>query len=114
MEPDSNTRTGGSTLRSTSARDLGIGIDLDKAAGELVAFADADQPRVVLRAGMAKRQQLLQHDGDLHAVGRSQRIQLQRLLAHRQCLVMGGTGDRAVDVAKVPPEGAGCHTAGGT
>ncbi|KEH12832.1 hypothetical protein GY15_17545 [Delftia sp. 670] len=79
---------------------LGIGVDLDKATGELVAIADTDQPGVVLGAAMAQRQQLLQHDGDLHAVGRGQRIQLQRLLPHRQCLVVGRPGDRAVDVGE--------------
>src|SRR5207302_7449493 len=54
----------------------------------------------VLCAGVAQRQQLLEHDGDLLAVGRAQRIELQRMAADRQLLVMGGAGDRAIDVGK--------------
>src|SRR5271156_972302 len=39
-------------------RDLGIRVDRDKAAAELVAVTDLDQPGIVLRALMAARQQL--------------------------------------------------------
>jgi len=42
------------------SRDLRIRIDGDKAAAELVALADPDQPGVVFGAAMAERQQLFQ------------------------------------------------------
>ncbi|MND74786.1 hypothetical protein D3C80_663890 [compost metagenome] len=82
-------------------RDLRVGVDLDEAAGELLAFADANQPGVVLGAGMPERQQLFEEDGDLHAIGRGQGIQLQRLLAHGQGLVVGRAGQRTVDVGEL-------------
>ena len=81
--------------------DLRVRIDRDEAAAELLALIDADQPGVVLGALVARGQQLLQHDGDLHAVRRAQRIKLQRMLADRQLLLMRGAGDRAVDVGEV-------------
>jgi hypothetical protein len=76
-------------------RNLGVRVDRDEAAAELLPFVDPDQPGVVLRAGMAERQQFLQHHRDLDAVGGGQRIQLQRMAPDRQLLVMRGSGDRA-------------------
>jgi hypothetical protein len=64
-------------------RDLRVRVDLDEAARELRALVDADQPGIVFGARMAGGQQLLQHDRDLLAVRRGQRIQLQRMLADR-------------------------------
>ncbi|MNL60140.1 hypothetical protein D3C87_1839270 [compost metagenome] len=57
-------------------RDLRVRIDLDEARAELVALVDADQPGIVFSSGMAGSQQFLQHDADLLAIGRCQRIQL--------------------------------------
>ena len=45
-------------------------------------------------------EQLLEHDRDLHAVGRAQRIELQRMPADRQFLVVRRPGDRPVDVGE--------------
>ena len=81
-------------------RDLGVRIGLDKAAAELVAIADPDQPGVVFSTRMAERQQLLQQHRHLDPVGRAQRIELQRVLADGQLLVMGGAGDRTIDIGK--------------
>lgn len=53
-------------------RDLRVRVDLDKAAGKLIPFANAYQSGVVLRAADAQRQQLLQHDRHLLAVGRAE------------------------------------------
>ena len=53
-------------------RNLGVGVDLNKAAAELVALVDAYQPGVVLGAAVTQRQQLFKHDGGLDAVGRGQ------------------------------------------
>ena len=50
-------------------RDLRVRVDLDKAAGKLIPFANAYQPGVVLRAADAQRQQLFKHDRHLLAVG---------------------------------------------
>src|SRR5690554_5053398 len=82
-------------------RDLRVGVDLDKAATELVTLVDTDQPGIVLGLADAQLQQLLEHDGDLDAVGRGQRIQLQRLLAARQLTVVGRAGNRAVDAGEL-------------
>ena len=82
------------------SRDLGIRIDGDKAAAELVALADLDQPGVVFRAGMAEGEQLFEHDRDLDAVGRAERVELQRVAADRQFLLMRRAGDRPVDVGE--------------
>src|SRR5262249_50692180 len=81
-------------------RDFRIRVDLDEAAAELVALADADQPGVVLGTLVPFRQQLLEHDGDLDAVRRALRIELQRVLADRQFLFVLCAGGRAVDVGE--------------
>jgi hypothetical protein len=86
-------------------RDLGIGVHLDKAAAELLAFVDADQPGVVFRAAVAQGQQLFQQDGDLHAIGRAERIELQRMAAHRQLTLVRGAGNRTVDVGELTATG---------
>src|SRR5262249_51398284 len=74
--------------------------DRDEPAAELVAIADPDQPCVVFRTGVTEFQQLLQHHGDLHAVWRALRIELQRMAADWQLLVMRWTGDRTVDIGE--------------
>ena len=84
-------------------RNLGIGIDGHEAAAELLALADVDQPGVVLGARVARRQQLLEHDGDLLAVRRAQRIELERMPAHRQFLVVRCARDRTIDVGEPAP-----------
>lgn len=84
-------------------RNLGVGIDLDEPAAELFAFADPDQPGIVLGSFMVSRQQLLKHHRRLHPVGRRQRIELQRVLADRKLFLMGRPGNRAVDVGELPP-----------
>ncbi|MNH27055.1 hypothetical protein D3C79_871480 [compost metagenome] len=85
--------------------DLRVGVDLNEPTGELVAFADADQPGVVLGAAVAQGQQFFKKDGDFHAVGGCQRVQLQRVLANRQRLVVGRAGDRAVDTGELAARG---------
>ncbi len=67
-----------------------VGIDLHKAAGKLIALADIDQPCVIFRIRMPRRKQLLQHDRHLDAIGRGQRVKLERMRAHRQGFFMGG------------------------
>mmetsp|Transcript_1028 Transcript_1028/g.2629 ORF Transcript_1028/g.2629 Transcript_1028/m.2629 type:complete len:265 (-) Transcript_1028:326-1120(-) len=86
-------------------RDLGVGVHRDEAAAELLAFVDADQPGVVLGAGVAEGQQLLQHHRDLDAIGRAQRVELQRVAADRQLTLVGGAGHWAVDVGKLAAAG---------
>src|SRR6186713_1334891 len=82
-------------------RDFRVRIDRDEAAAELVAV-DLDQPGIVFRAAVSCSQQLLKHDGDLDAVRRRQRIELERMAADRQFGLMRGAGDRAVDAGKAP------------
>ena len=91
-------------LRSAAVverRNLGVRVDLDEAAGELVALADLDQPGVVFGAAVAGSQELFQHDRHLDAVRRRQGIELQRMLADRQLLVMGRAGDGTVDAGEL-------------
>ena len=78
-------------------RDLGIGIDGDETAAELLALADADKPGVVFGALVAQREQLFEHDRHLLAVRRRQRVELKGMSADRQFLIVGRAGDRAVD-----------------
>src|SRR6202011_3867900 len=77
-------------------RDLRVRVYRDKAAAELVALADADQPGVVFRALMAEGQQLLEHHRDLDAVRCALRVELQGVAADRQFLLVRRTGGRAV------------------
>jgi hypothetical protein len=94
-------------------RDLGVGVDLHEAAAELLALVDADQPGVVLGARMAQGQQFLQHHGHLDAVGRAQRVELQRWRPTGSAL-MRGAGDGAVDAGEAPPlVGSQVQTRGG-
>ena len=62
-------------------RNFGIGVGPHKAAAELVALMNAHQPCVVFGPSVAQRQQLFKHHRHLHAIGRAQRIKLQRMLA---------------------------------
>mmetsp|Transcript_4490 Transcript_4490/g.13296 ORF Transcript_4490/g.13296 Transcript_4490/m.13296 type:complete len:264 (+) Transcript_4490:69-860(+) len=62
------------------AGNLAIGVASHEARGELLLLHDGDEPRVVLHT------KLLQQDGDLLAVGRAQGVQLDRMLALRECL----------------------------
>src|SRR5438876_6134386 len=51
---------------------------------------------------MAEREELLQHHGHLHAVGRGERVELHRVRADRELLVVRGAGSRPVDVGETP------------
>mmetsp|Transcript_18056 Transcript_18056/g.20329 ORF Transcript_18056/g.20329 Transcript_18056/m.20329 type:complete len:240 (+) Transcript_18056:226-945(+) len=83
-------------------RDLGVRVHINKPRPELIAITDIDQPSVILGVGVTGSQQFFQHHGDFDAIGCCQRIKLQRVLAHRQFLVMGGPGNWAVDRGKLP------------
>jgi hypothetical protein len=50
---------------------------------------------------MTEREQFLQQNGDLDAVRRGERIELQRMAANRQRLVVRGAGNGAVDVLEL-------------
>ncbi len=80
--------------------DLGIGVGGHKAAAELVALVDTDQPGVIFGAAVAQGQQLLQYHRDLDPVGRGQGIELEGMPADRQVLVVGRPGDRPVDIGE--------------
>ena len=77
-----------------------VGIHLHKAAAKLVAILDIDQPGIVFRILVAFLKQLFEHHRDLYPVGGGQGVKLQGMLAHLQGLVMGGPGDRAIDIGK--------------
>ncbi|MNJ59426.1 hypothetical protein D3C77_551090 [compost metagenome] len=50
---------------------------------------------------MAQREQLFEGNGDLDAIGRGQGVELQRMLAQWQVLVVSRAGDRAVDAGEL-------------
>src|SRR3546814_17319171 len=77
-------------------------IGADETARKLIALADVDQPGVIFGARMARREQLLEHHRDLHAIGRPERIKLERMLADRQILVVRRTRDGPVDIGEKP------------
>jgi hypothetical protein len=83
-------------------RYLRVRIHVHKAAAELLALADVDQPGVVLGAAVAEGEQLFQHHGHFHAVGRAARIELQGVLADGQLRIMRRPGNRPIDT-RVPP-----------
>ena len=72
-----------------------IRIDRDEAAAELVAVADVDQPGVILGALMAGRKQFFEQDRHLLPVRRRERIELQRMAAYRQRLLVRRARKRA-------------------
>src|SRR4051794_34505099 len=82
-------------------RDLGIRIDVDEPAAELVAVADTDRPGVIFGVLMALGEQLLEHDRDFLPVGSRERIELEGMLPNRQHLVMRLAGDRSVDAGEL-------------
>jgi len=82
------------------ARYLRVRVDLDEAAAELITLADVDEPRVVFRVPDAEREKLLEQDRDLHAVGCSQGVELQRVFADGQVLVVGRSGDGPVNAGE--------------
>ena len=85
--------------------DLAVGIERDEAAAELVAFADVDQPGVIFRAGVARGEQFLEQDGDLDPVGGAEAVELERVIADGQVLVVRGAGDRPVDAGELAAAG---------
>jgi hypothetical protein len=58
------------------------------------------EPGIVLSALVPGGEQFFQHHRHLDAIRRGQRIELQRVLADLQFLVMGRAGDRPVDVGE--------------
>ena len=72
----------------------------NKAAGELVPFADIDQPGIVFRIGEAHPQKLFEHDGDLDAVRRSKGVELEGVFAHGKGLFVGRACHRTIDIGK--------------
>jgi hypothetical protein len=82
-------------------RDFAVGVDRHEAAGELVALADADRPRVIFGVNMPLLEQLLEHDSDLLPIRCGERVELERMLADRQLLVVRGSGDWPVDVREL-------------
>ena len=81
-------------------RDLRVWVHFDKAAGELIAIANTNQPGVILCTSNTQRQQLLKHNRYFLSVWRSQRIELQRMFAHRQRFFMRRTRNRAIDIGE--------------
>ena len=81
-------------------RDLRVRVNFDKAAGELVAFADTNQPGVILSACYTQRQQLFQHDRHFLPIRRAQRVELEWVITNGQHFLMRGAGNRTVDIGE--------------
>ena len=100
-------------------RDLRVRVDVDKARPELIAIPNADHPCVIVGL-MTCGEKLFEHHSDFHAVGGGHGIELQRVIALWQRLVVGGASDWAVQLSPlaailcVPcPDfggGIGCHS----
>src|SRR4029077_15914772 len=88
-------------------RDLGVWVDRHETAAELIALADVDQPGIVLSPRVTQGQQLLEQDRDLHAIGRTERVELQGVAADRELPLMRCACDRSVDVRKGATAGLG-------
>src|SRR6185437_13808371 len=73
----------------------------NEAASELIAVSDADRPGVIFSVAVALLKKLLEHDRDLLTVRSCQRIELERVPADRQILLVGGSGDRPIDVGEL-------------
>mmetsp|Transcript_5457 Transcript_5457/g.15163 ORF Transcript_5457/g.15163 Transcript_5457/m.15163 type:complete len:340 (-) Transcript_5457:32-1051(-) len=83
-------------------RDLGVGVHGHEAGCEL-GPADRKQPCIVLEV-WKHLDELLKHDRDLHSIRRAERIQLQRMLAFRQRLVLSpSSSEWPVGAAKLTP-----------
>src|SRR5690606_16730470 len=76
----------------------GVRIDSDEAGSELIAVANANEPRVVLSALVTEREKFLEHHRDFHAVRRCQRVKLEGMLADGELLLVRRPGDGAIDV----------------
>ena len=90
-----------------------MGLIATKPRAELLALADVDQPRVILRAFVAESEQFLEHDGDLDPVGGAEAVELEWVLADRERAVVGRAGDRAVDGGEFAAAGLGPAPHGG-
>src|SRR6185437_6678569 len=82
-------------------RDLAVWIEVDEPGPELLAFEYLDQPGVVLGAGEAGIEQLLEHDRHFHPVWGAERIKLERMLTDRQCVLFARAGRRAIDAGEL-------------
>ena len=80
---------------------LGVGVHVHKTATKLIAILNIDQPGIVLSPLVTFLKQLLQHHRDLHPVGRGQGVHLQGVLTDRQCLVVCGAGNGAINIGKL-------------
>jgi hypothetical protein len=100
MAPDSNTRTGCGPLWSTSAGILELGLiatkPLPNCSPWLMRTSQASYSAPVWPAASSSSSITV----TLTPFGRTQRIQLQRVFADRQFLVVRGAGHGAVDVGK--------------
>jgi len=71
-----------------------------KRVGRILLYAGYFFAGVGVGAAMSGRQQFLQHQGNLHAIWRGQRIELERMSPHRQLFFVCGSGNRTVDRRK--------------
>lgn len=82
-------------------RNLGIRIDRDKVATELLTFIDTNQMRIVFRSLMTQGEQFFQQYCHLHAVRSCERIELQGMPAHRQSSLLLSTRRRLIDISEL-------------
>ena len=97
---------GGIKRTVNHGRNFRVRIHLDETAAELVASVDADHPGIVFRPRVSGGEQLLKQYCDFHSVRRAHGIELQRMVADRQRLVMRSAGHRTVDAGESAPAGS--------
>ena len=77
--------------------DLGVRVHINETARELITLTNVDKPCIIFGV-MPGCQKLFQHHSYFYAVRCRQRMQLQRMLAHWQVLVVGRACDGTVDI----------------
>ena len=86
-------------------RNFRIGIQRDKATGELIALHNVHIVGIVFGARVTGRQQFFQQYGNLLTVGCSQRVQLEGMLSAGQMAVFAGSGSGTVNAAEFAAHG---------
>ena len=114
MEPDSNTRTGGSTLRSTSAGILELGLTstkpLENWSPSLMRISQASYSAPPWPSASSSSSMMV----TFTPLGVASEYSCRGCCPTGSVLSWVGPATGRLMLAKVPPEGAGCHTAGGT
>ena len=102
IAPDSNTRVRRWRAQIQERRNLGVGVNIDKVATELLAFTNINRIRIVLCPVCPRSRSSSSSAVTFTPFGVRQRIQLQRILATRQFFLVSWPSDQPIDVGETP------------